>query len=302
MLNKIKDVILTKPEIVPLTLVAAVAIMLSGLYLARNTTNLQNNTAMITNKDVTHGGTGIVYKSTAKGSYVLTNDHVCRAIKDGGGVIKTTQGTYQVQSMLESQVSDLCLTFTPANLNQNTKVASTEPKFLDTAKVSGHPALMPTVITTGHFSGRDIIQVVTGFTPCTNDELSNPQFGLICLIFGGVPVIKSYESLLVTATIMPGSSGSGVYNENDELSGVVFAGSGDIGYAWTVPYDQMVAFLTNEVSTGKWTNLDQQVHILEKTENSSKHLKEVLKKCNEATDERVLNLCSVLRRDTTWVK
>jgi V8-like Glu-specific endopeptidase len=41
---------------------------------------------------------------------------------------------------------------------------------------------------------------------------------------GGIPDIMQYDSTLVTATIMPGSSGSGVYNENKELAGVVFAG------------------------------------------------------------------------------
>jgi len=52
---------------------------------------------------------------------------------------------------------------------------------------------------------------------------------------------------LVTATIMPGSSGSGVFNEDMELSGLAFAGSGDLGYAWTVPYEDMMYFLNKEL-------------------------------------------------------
>lgn len=274
--------------------------LVAVLVVTRNPTNIHNNAVMIVNKAMNHGGTGIVYQSGKDGSYVLTNDHVCRAIKTGG-VVKTTSNNYQVSSMLESQVSDLCLVFVASNLGERTKLAGSEPNTFTPAKVSGHPALMPTVISTGHFSERAIIEVFTGLKECTDTDLANLDTALLCAFFGGIPIIKSYESLLVSATIMPGSSGSGVYNAKDELSGVVFAGSGDFGYAWTVPYDQVVQFLNSEVPNGEFTLLDQTL-VLQQKEDQSKKIRSVLKKCNTATNESILKVCNVIKRDMMWVK
>lgn len=283
------------------------AIFLTSFTLSRhflgntNPTDITKNSVMVINKAMNHGGTGVIYQSGQSGSYVLTNKHVCDVLKTAGGVVKTTTGVYQVQAMLESKVSDLCLTFTPANLNQNTLLASEAPKTFSPVKVSGHPALLPTIITTGHFSERQIIQVFIGMQPCTADDASNPDTSLLCAFFGGLPMIKSYESVLVSATIMPGSSGSGVYNANDELSGLVFAGSRDFAYGWTVPYDQVAAFLRSETQTAQWETLDQTISLFNK-KDEAKGIKEVLKKCASATEEKVLQACQVIKNDMTWVK
>lgn len=280
---------------------ALIAAGLIGLAIhTHNPTDITQNAVMIVNKAMNHGGTGIVYLSGRDGSYVLTNGHVCRAVKTGG-VVRTTTNSYQITSILESQVSDLCLVFVASNLGQNTKLANNEPTIFTPAKVSGHPALMPTVISTGHFSERAIIEVFTGMRECTVAEQADPLTALICAFFNGIPVIKSYESLLVTATIMPGSSGSGVYNSSNELSGVVFAGQGDFGYAWTVPYDQVLAFLTIEAPNSQFVLLDQTISILQKQEGSKK-IREVLQKCTTATDDAIKNICVILKRDVMWLK
>lgn len=281
-------------------IVGILIVTVLALLLTRNPTNIHNNAVMITNKAVNHGGTGITYRSGKNGSYVLTNDHVCKAIKDGG-VVRTATNSYQVSAMLESQVSDLCLVFVASNLGETTKLAGSEPDIFTPATVSGHPALLPTIITNGHFSERAIIEVFTGMKECSPAEQQDPRTALICAFFGGIPVIKSYESILVSATIMPGSSGSGVYNSKNELSGVVFAGSGNFGYAWTVPYDQVAQFLTNEAPNGQFTNVDQTVTILQKQDDSKK-IRDVLEKCSVATEDIIKNICNVIKRDMLWVK
>lgn len=59
---------------------------------------------------------------------------------------------------------------------------------------------------------------------------------------------------------MPGSSGSMVLNENNELSGLVFAGLGrDISYALIVPTEYIIDFLskikdTSDVYNTPWNN------------------------------------------------
>jgi hypothetical protein len=173
---------------------------------------------------------------------------------NGGGVVTTQRGDEVLVNGYKMDANhDLCLIKVNHDFGINTKVASHAPTpYYEHASISGHPALYPTVITQGHFSGFAMVPVATGLEPCTpKDEQDNP---LMCLLLGGKPIIKIYESQLVTATIMAGSSGSAVYNERGELSNLVFAGSGGLSYAWTVPYYAVRSFLDNS-SKQEWVNM-----------------------------------------------
>ena len=68
---------------------------------------LHKTSVKITNREMNHGGTGIILKSGANKSYVLTNAHVCELVKEGG-IVLTETAKYQVNSTKISQVSDLC--------------------------------------------------------------------------------------------------------------------------------------------------------------------------------------------------
>lgn len=265
------------------------------------TSDPKNSSVMITNKDQTHGGTGIVFESRRSGTRILTNDHVCRAIKDGG-LVKTETQTYQVESYLESDVSDLCMIYVAANLHRNVDLSEITPKMFDEAEVVGHPGLLPTVVTQGHFSGREIISVIVGFKECTEEDAQDPLKALLCAFLGGLPIQKSYESVLVTATIMPGSSGSGVYNSHGQLSGVVFAGQGDLGYAWIVPYEQVMKFVNVEVHKKKFVNIDQTVPLFGQRVQKRIDVRDALKKCNTTSNPKLEKVCSILKRDVMWTK
>ena len=258
------------------------------------TSDPRTASVMITNLAMNHGGTGIILSSSKNGSSILTNDHVCKVVKYGG-VVRAQTGDYQVESVIESQLSDLCLVYVADNLHVRTNVSKSAPRMYDQALISGHPALLPNVLTYGHFSGRQIITVMTGFKPCTEEDLQDPAKMLPCAFFGGIPVVKAYESVLVTATIMPGSSGSGVYNSSNELVNVVFAGQGDLGYAWTVPYEQVINFLNNEVPVSAKTIATKELGAGK--EDESKRLVDIKNKCRTATDEEIINICNVLKRD-----
>lgn len=308
MLNKIKEMLL-KPENKDMLVLAGflgiIAVIVGFKFLGHsgNKESLQAKndpraaSVMITNREMNHGGTGIIIQSTPSRSSILTNDHVCRAIKEGG-IVKAKSGDYQIASMIESEQSDLCLIQVLADLNVNTNVADRSPEMYDKAMISGHPALMPNVLSYGHVSGRRIIEVMTGIRPCTDEDLSGP-LGIACIFFGGMPVVKSFESVLVTATIMPGSSGSGVYNTNKDLVGVVFAGSGELGYAWTVPYEQVLNFLYREHTHLKVQNLSQEINLVKK-DDSAKKLKETLSRCDAQTDDVIIDFCTILKRDQIW--
>jgi len=264
----------------------------------RNSNNIRASSVMIGNHEMNHGGTGVILKSTRSSSTILTNGHVCKVVENGG-VVRTETGDYQVVAVRESKLSDLCTLKVAANLGTNTSVSGTAPQFYDKALISGHPALMPNIVTEGHFSGRKIITVLTGMRPCTEDEAKDEKTGLICAFFGGLPVIKSYESILVSATIMPGSSGSGVYNIKQELSGVVFAGQGNIGYAWTVPYEQLVNFLRYEEPNLPDQVISQEVSPIN---SSEKQLEMIAQKCTQQniTEIQVKEVCKLLEHDVTW--
>lgn len=256
----------------------------------------------IVNRALNHGGTGIILQSTSTKSTVLTNDHVCKVIKDGG-IVRTAGGAdYQVTAIVESRVSDLCLASVDADLKYNTEIAPFPPSKYDMSQVSGHPGLMPNIVSTGHFSGRETIQVLTGFRACTKEEEESPETSLACAFFGGLPVLKSYESVLVSSTIMPGSSGSGVYNADGKLSGVVFAGQGGFGYAWTVPYEQVINFLYAEAFIAPVTTINQEVDLFGTKRASTLTLQQALQKCMSPRKAPIIvKFCEIIKRDMTYL-
>lgn len=313
-MSKFKSFIITimanLPTKTELAAFLAVSVVLAVAFHAFTATTNSPTSAsvMIVNRAMNSGGTGIILNSTESSSWILTNDHVCGVVKDNGGVVRAATGDFQVNSIVESQVSDLCLVNVLDNLGVNTTVSPTAPNEYDTATVSGHPALMPNVLSKGHFSGRNIIQVVTGFRDCTDADLADPNLGVLCAFLGGIPILKSYESVLVTALIQPGSSGSGVYNSKNELTNVVFAGSGPINYAWTVPYEQVTEFLSKETAHLKVQHINNEINFLQQ-QTSSKRMFEAMKKCDDLTtidtpEKRayVKQYCNIIKHDVIWVK
>ena len=208
-------------------------------------TNEAQNTVMITTLAKNSGGTGVVMSSSESLSTVLTNNHVCEAVKNGG-LVSGNDGEYTITSLKQSKQHDLCLVSVNGNLHASTKLSSKAPKSMDEALISGHPNLLPTIQTKGHYTGRVVIPIMIGVMPCQPGE-KNPY----CMAFGIKPQLRYLESVIVSATIMPGSSGSGVYNSKHELTNLVFAGhSGDgLSYAFVVPYEYLDNFLNKELST-----------------------------------------------------
>ena len=208
--------------------------------------NLGRSTAMITNYAGNSGGTGVVVESSRNESKVLTNAHVCGVAKNGG-LVQTSSGKGVVSYFQVSDFHDLCLITVENYLGPSATIAKTSPPVFSEASVSGHPQLLPTIITKGHFSDKKIIQVMTGFRACTDDDFKSDTGQLICGLLGGIPVFKTYQAQVISATIMPGSSGSAVYNSSGNVAGLVFAGSGSLSYGFIVPQEYVFNFITTEV-------------------------------------------------------
>ena len=175
-------------------------------------------------------------------SEILTNRHVCEVVQNGGKVIFTNGERHLIKSLKKDSDHDLCIIVVPTKAKNKASIASTRPLFYEEATISGHPSLLPNVVTKGHFSGTQLIEVFVGIRECTKEEESAAYD--MCAFFGGMPVIETYESVLVTATIMAGSSGSGVYNSNGELAALAFAGTRGLSYAYVVPYEFVITFVS----------------------------------------------------------
>ena len=257
------------------------------------------NSVKITNMAGTHGGTGIILKSNPASSLVLTNSHVCGVVEDEGGKVTGQAGSFAVTEYKKSETHDLCLIRVSGNLEGGVTLAKRPPQaYYEPALISGHPALYPNVKTVGHFSGRQNVSVLVGFKPCTDEDLADPNKGMYCIMLGGLPVIKQYDSILVTATIMPGSSGSAVYNSNYELSGVVFAGSGQLGYAWTVPYEYVRNFLTKESRDIKFTKPSNVLNLFPDSQKKSKEsaiMQKLESVCESSDRTKMKSLCELLQ-------
>jgi S1-C subfamily serine protease len=202
---------------------------------------------MITNLSGNSGGSGTIISSNKDYSEILTNSHVCGVVERGGNVITDNGIKHFVTSYKKSSLHDLCLITVAEDLHVASKLAEASPKKYSLSIVSGHPKLLPTIISRGHFSSKLEVSVMIGTRECTVADQQTPATQPFCDLLGKLPIIKTYDAVITSALIQPGSSGSGIFNSNNELSAVVFAGSGDIGYGLAVPYEYVSQFLSEEI-------------------------------------------------------
>lgn len=265
-----------------------------------STRELAKTTVMITRMDGKSGGTGVILSSAGNTSQILTNAHVCGVVKNGGLVITDgREGT--VTSYRVSNVHDLCLITTNVNFHVNTRVSNTAPDVYSDAIVSGHPRLLPTIVTRGSFSQKEIVSVMTGFRACTPEDLNNPDLSTYCVFFGGIPLIRTYQAQVVSATIQAGSSGSAVFNSKGEIAGLVFAGSGDIGYGMIVPQEYVSFFVNSEAKTLEEQLPNTFVSLAPSQGGESTNTaRETCENAVAITDEAIKHICSLIKKDLVF--
>jgi S1-C subfamily serine protease len=270
----------------------------SGSSKANPQTSPQKSTVMITNLQGNSGGSGVTIETSDKGSKVLTNGHVCEVAVNGGKVIDSDGSEYLVQTMQKSNIHDLCIIQVPGKLNQAAKIADRSPKKFEESTTIGHPHLLPDIISKGHFSSTMTIQVVMGFKDCVEDEITNEEEALMCAFFGQMPIIKTYNAQVTSNLILPGSSGSAVYNSDNELSGLVFAGSEGLSYAFIVPYEYLVSFVYVESKVTS-TVAPNYTNNKGKAKKSQREMFQEFKaKCQTSTSETIKNICREVLNDS----
>jgi len=293
-LNKLERKTPTSVKIV-IALIVIMTSLLIGLSLSSEKTDIHAATVSITHKG--GGGTGVVIYSSEHESVILTNKHVCKPAINGGTVHVYDGSSYLITGISVYEKHDLCKVKIANKLKSVAKISSSSPKFLSKAIVSGHPSLFPNVISIGHFSGKKIIDVFEGVEECTKDMLKKDDLLLMCMFFGVIPKITTFETILTTATIMPGSSGSAVYTPQNKLGALIFAGSGDFGYGFAVPFEYIVDFLAQPDNYQIPDN---------RRKTKTRRLFDsdsVLKKCSiYSKNDKIKDLCKVISRDLNWRK
>lgn len=267
--------------------------------------DITGNTVMVTTLDGTSGGSGSVINTNEKESEILTNAHVCHRMENGGMITTTTgikSGIYEYKIDTDH---DLCIIVVLKSLPSAAKISDIAPKVYDLSIASGHPNLLPNIVTHGHIAKDMMIDVFTGVKPCTtNDYAQRPD---LCIFFGGIPIIKNYNSTVTSNLIMAGSSGSGVYGASGELTNVVFAGRGGEGlsFAFTVPYPNVKMF-TNKYAGGKSREEFVKPNYAsgEPSDDHAKY-KEIILKCLTADRDRiskgVKQTCKAIITGYSWL-
>jgi len=199
---------------------------------------------MVINEKMNSGGTGVILDSHPGVSHILTNKHVCQLIQTGGKIVTDDGDTHSIDSFRVYKKHDLCLIETLADLGVNIRVAAQAPQIYESSVIVGHPALLPTIFSVGHFSQRRSVDVMVDMQKCTGNE--DGEDALACMFVGGKPVIRTFQAQVTSSLIMPGSSGSPVYNEKGELSALVFAGSQGLSYGFLVPWEYIHDFLSHK--------------------------------------------------------
>jgi len=203
---------------------------------------LFKSTVSVTNLQQTSGGSGTILVSYPHISTVLTNGHVCEVVKNGGLVNTSDQTSHIIAAVREYALNDLCLVYVMDDLHVSTELAAVNTKNNEKVLVSGHPQLLPTLQTEGHFAGKKLIQVIIGYKPCDRSQAKD----ILCMLLGVEQIVKTYQAGVLSALIQPGSSGSGVFNTDGELVGVIFAGSGQLSFGFTVTLEYVKDFILNQ--------------------------------------------------------
>jgi len=202
------------------------AILLLSISLGpANTINPKTNqelfsvSVMIMSPDESGGGSGVILESKPSGSEILTNRHVCEGVSPLGVVVDSAHMKYPITGMILDDAHDLCLIKVSHNFNLSIELSPSTPAPADELIIVGHPRLLPTIITRGHFSDTIVVPIQDG----------------------GRVVMR--EATVASALISPGSSGSPVFNDKGQLAGLVFAGSQGLSYGLLVPLHAIKTFV-----------------------------------------------------------
>lgn len=263
-----------------------------------NAEEFKRVSVMVTNREGTSGGSGVILRSFSNSSYVLTNAHVCAVIKDGGYVVRNHEKFFTEKYKI-SGIHDICLIEIMSNLGVNTEFAEEEPDFGEKIVVSGFPMLYPLQIVNGMFSDSMTIEIVVGVKTCTKEdlEIEDPEIQFFCDFLGFFPIIREYNTKTTSAIISPGNSGSAVYNYSGEIVALVFAGNGgDLTQGFLVPLEYIKTFIGKELKLQSWLDSNTAKSLSERIKNKKINRDDIRNfKYPAIKDNKVENIIKIIK-------
>lgn len=184
-------------------------------------------TVTLMSPEMDSGGTGFAVRYKGK-VYTLTNDHVCRLAVNNHMVakIQSTNETLFLRVLDQSEKTDLCLL---EGIPSMIGITIGDPSDYYYLYILGHPRLMPLTLTHGYVIYRETITI-------TRFDLEEAGCVLDKHVWSDGLCYESIQSLISTAWIAPGSSGSPAVDALGRLKGVVFAGNGIVSAIIPVEY------------------------------------------------------------------
>jgi len=221
-------------------------------FTPKSINDFYNTSVRVYNSEMNSGGTGSIFRSFSNASHILTNKHVCRLIEPGGNVSYKGK-VYPITHYKKFKDHDLCLVRVETGFGINLEVSDNLMRRSKKVYVSGHPNLLPHIVTKGHTTDNINVKLVIGLKECTTEDILEDPVS--CGWFGGKPIVESFDSQVVSNLIKPGSSGSAVFNGNGRLIGVAFAGNGrGFSHGFIVPHLYLLYF-TQNAHRFKWVKV-----------------------------------------------
>lgn len=195
------------------------------------------------------GGTGFNIKTPSGKIFTVTNAHICGIAENGVLHVVRPDGRYSVARVVEvSSKTDLCLV--EATKDDGARLAD-KMIMMEDITVIGHPHLLPLTITFGKALSKYKVTLMIGENVNPEDcvgpgmHLIDMTGSIADLIFGVKNVCtRDFNSIYTNAKILPGNSGSPVFNAAGRVVGVVFAGDADGSAGFFIPLEDLYEFVS----------------------------------------------------------
>lgn len=217
--------VLTTKRFVGITVMVG-ALLYIGVTLPQVHSNLlfaksASKIGLVTTMEQQGHGTGFFIKAKSGKRFIMTNNHVCKIIPNGGLFVNERITTF-VMPFYKDNIADICLLKYPENAKTPSDFElGTEPLINQDLWTMGYPLDHLKHFSKGAVSGDRLVDIAEPVDADCKNIVEIPT------LFGPIPICVIRRVATETSvTIFPGNSGSPVLNIWGNVVGIMFAGNG----------------------------------------------------------------------------